>query len=311
MSTGLPVHVNAWFEVSSRGDALVGIGDGAGAAAGREEQVRQEWNRELCHCVVEAYVDLLAALPSVFAREPQRMYRAWPRAGPMTPALRPLVHRPLFLALAPLPLFVLPSGQLGKMSAGVFRPDATSDSLHLLFRQLFPMFACPPALADEFRAAGVHEVSEVSAERVRAALRKDDKVLAQCGAILARDSPDASEGVRGPRFIAFIVDTLEFVLSDLRSLYPSTLHPPPCFTPKQGQPSSTWSLLRVHMTHTKACGPQRACGVRHGQHAAGGARAAAAAAAGRHAPPARVRRHHRAAARAAAGARVAAAHGAP
>jgi hypothetical protein len=43
--------------------------------------------------------------------------------------------------------------------------------------QMFPMFCCPPALAEEFRAAGVHEVSEVSADRVRQRLRKDAKIL--------------------------------------------------------------------------------------------------------------------------------------
>ena len=60
----------------------------------------------------------------------------------------------------------------GTRAAGVFRPDATSDSLNMLFRQMFPMFMCPPALADEFRAAGVHDVSEVTPDRVRQRLQQ-------------------------------------------------------------------------------------------------------------------------------------------
>ena len=85
----------------------------------------------------------------------------------------------------------------------------------LLFRQMFPMFMCPPALADEFRAAGVHEVSEVSPDRVRLHLRKDGngKILEDIRALFARSAEN--QAAARAQFITFVIDTLEFILSDL------------------------------------------------------------------------------------------------
>jgi hypothetical protein len=146
-------------------------------------------------------------------------YRLWPRAADIESPFCSVIHRPLYLELAKQQLFLLPNGQLAKMSGGVFRPDATSESLSLLFRQMFPMFMCPPALADEFRAAGVHDVSEVAADRVRQRLRKDPKVLEACNAIFTRSSETQDEA--RARIKTFVIDTLEFCLSDLSAHAPA------------------------------------------------------------------------------------------
>jgi hypothetical protein len=82
--TGLPVHINAFFEVR---DSVVGFrSDGRDAsleahrappvapvARASEDQASYEWNRELFVCVVEAYMDLLTALPQVFEADPSVM----------------------------------------------------------------------------------------------------------------------------------------------------------------------------------------------------------------------------------------------
>ena len=221
--TGLPVHVNAWFEVKN---GLVGWdtereGGREGErerestrASGAEEQACHEWNRELFGCVVDCYLDLLTtALPQVFIQDPSLMYNFWPKTADMDGAFRTLVHRPLFLQLAKMQIFLLPNGQMANMTAGVFRPDATSESLNLLFRHMFPMFICPAALADEFRAAGLHEVSEVSPDRVRQRLRKDPKCFEGIYATFTRSSQ--TQGEARDKFTSFVIDTLEFCLSDL------------------------------------------------------------------------------------------------
>ena len=118
----------------------------------------------------------------------------------------------------------------GTRAAGVLRPDATSDSLNMLFRQMFPMFMCPPALADEFRTAGVHEVSEVTPDRVRQRIRKDVNIMQACYAIFTRSSE--TQGEARAKFSSFVIDTLEFCLSDLSAHAPAGT--PKAFREMQG-----------------------------------------------------------------------------
>ena len=118
--TGLPVHVNAWFDVT---DCLVGWsrdGDKQQRPAAPEEQASFDWNRELLACVVDAYLDLLTALPSVFQNDPALMYRLWPRSADVEGAFHHALHRPIFVELAKMQVFLLPNGQLSKMSGGPF-----------------------------------------------------------------------------------------------------------------------------------------------------------------------------------------------
>ena len=183
--------------------------------------------------MVDAYLDLLSALPQIFQSDPALMYRLWPRSAEVEGAFHHALHRPIYLELAKLPVFLLPNGQLSKMGAGVFRPDATSESLNMLFRQMFPMFMCPPALADEFRTAGVHDVSEVSADRVRQRIRKDVNIMQACYASFTRSSE--TQGEARAKFLSFVIDTLEFCLSDLSA------HAPP------GTPKSLRELQVIYV----------------------------------------------------------------
>jgi hypothetical protein len=105
----------------------------------------------------------------------------------------------------------------------------------MLFRQMFPMFMCPPALADEFRTAGVHDVSEVSADRVRQRIRKDLNIMQACYASFTRSSE--TQGEARAKFLSFVIDTLEFCLSDLSA------HAPP------GTPKSFRELQVMHDTY--------------------------------------------------------------
>jgi hypothetical protein len=73
--SGLPVHVNAWFEVNNNGivwkrsdsesEDTVFVGDEAALA----------WNTELVSCSVDAYLDLLKALFDLIKNDPVAVYR--------------------------------------------------------------------------------------------------------------------------------------------------------------------------------------------------------------------------------------------
>ncbi len=62
----------------------------------------------------------------------------------------------------------------------MFKPTEASESLRLLFRDMFPVFLCPSHLVDEFKRAGVYDVSEITPERVRKQLKKDPKIIDSC-----------------------------------------------------------------------------------------------------------------------------------
>lgn len=78
-----------------------------------------------------------------------------------------MLLRPIFAKLTEMQLYLTNAGQLVKMQGGVFRPSAASERLWILFKDLFPLFACPRSLAHDFRSAGVHDVPEITPERVR------------------------------------------------------------------------------------------------------------------------------------------------
>ena len=83
------------------GDDFEAVGQGEEAAGGGEENSAKwreacEWNRELFGCVVEAYTDLLAALPGVFRNDASVMYQMWPSSDNTRKEFRTAVHRPLY-----------------------------------------------------------------------------------------------------------------------------------------------------------------------------------------------------------------------
>ncbi|KAJ1475493.1 hypothetical protein T484DRAFT_1828082 [Baffinella frigidus] len=172
-----------------------------------------EWNRELFGCVVEAYLDLLSALPGVFRNDASVMYQMWPSSDNTRKEFRTTVHRPLYRSLSEKQLFLHDNGTLSKMQGGVFKPREANDSLRLLFRKIFPMFQCSLALSDEFRAAGVHDVSEITPERVREKLKKDPGLMDACQGAFTR--ADFSQAEAAARFSAFVTDALEYCLLDL------------------------------------------------------------------------------------------------
>jgi hypothetical protein len=45
---------------------------------------------------------------------------------------------------------------------------------------MFPVFLCPSHFADEFKRAGVYDVSEITPERVRKQLKKEPKIIDTC-----------------------------------------------------------------------------------------------------------------------------------
>jgi len=213
-ASGLPVHISASFELEGNAVAWPrpreqdddGGGNDGGAAPSALQELAVAWNRELSSCAVEVYLDLLRYLPDMVRDDVSLMYRVWPVSAHATPFASTLL-KPLYTSLAQQQLFLLHGGQLARMQGGVFKPTEASESLRLLFRGLFPMFACPSALLQEFKAAGVQDVSEITPERVRRRLKKDPKAVDACAAHFRGD--------RAPDLVPFITDALEYCLLDL------------------------------------------------------------------------------------------------
>lgn len=163
-ATGMPVHMNAWFETHEgrlawpnrrqRGHRQLADNDEHDDKEEEEEeaalpsaQVAQKiaWNRELGVCCVEAYLDLLRAMPEMVKSDQSRMYRLWPASSGATTAFAVDIIKPLYSGLAQCQLFLLQSGQMAKLQGGVFKPRDASDTLRLLFRSPAPascLFAC-------------------------------------------------------------------------------------------------------------------------------------------------------------------------
>ena len=102
------------------------------------------------------------------------------------------------------------------MQGGVFRPSSASERLWILFKDLFPLFACPRSLAHDFRSAGVHDVPEITPERVRKKLKKEPKLIDACAAAIARANASSPEKI-SDEVVGLVADALEFCLTDLSS----------------------------------------------------------------------------------------------
>ena len=238
--SGLPVHISACFEIEGRQMAWPRPKDvrsrrgrrGGGGGNDREEEEEEEddedeeedemplsmelsqkmaWNRELSACVVEVYLDALKLLPEVTKRDMAKMYQAWPSTATCPHwSFSASIIRPLYVELAKQQIFMVGNGSLTKMSGGVFKPSEASDSLRLLFKGMFPIFACPSSLLEEFKKSGLQDVSEITPERVRKRLRKEPRLLDACVHTFTSDPSQ-----RNTDLVAFISDALQYCLVDL------------------------------------------------------------------------------------------------
>eukprot|EP00960_Hanusia_phi_P055442 762970-Hanusia_phi.AAC.2 len=217
MRTGLPVHINGWFEVTSNAFGLLQNGlskDNLSSV----ERFELEWNQELLESSSEAYVDLLASMCPRFKHTPLLFYSRWPQLACIETPFIETVHRPLYSKLAQLPLFLLGSGNFVKLQSGVFPPEASTSSnsnLQRLCSLMFPLFSCPSFLGSEIRNAGVRDVSEISPEKVRARLKGDPRLVHALIAGIPKQEESPSDST--DQVVDAVIEVLEFCLQDLSS----------------------------------------------------------------------------------------------
>jgi sacsin len=149
--TGLPVHVNAYFELSSnRRDIWFG-GDMSGGGA-----ARSEWNVALLEdAVAPAYAALLAAAATALGPSPS-FYALFPTTSAL-PAPFSLVLPPLYAALARTKCLRALDPASGPGDKDLDASDAPASRWVAPGAALFPDPAkpTPPALAAALRAEGV------------------------------------------------------------------------------------------------------------------------------------------------------------
>ena len=179
--TGLPVHVNAYFELSSnRRDIWFG-GDMAGGGA-----ARSEWNQALLTKVcAPCYARLIATVATMLGPTPA-FYALFPDANPPEPWGG--VVRELYATLATQGLRVLhtPAGADG--TAGIGRWIALTDAVYpdhelahddalrdALVAEGMPLTDAPTAVLDRIEEHAVPDPERVSPERVRRMLRESGR----------------------------------------------------------------------------------------------------------------------------------------
>ena len=179
VKTGLPVHVNAYFELSSnRRDIWFG-GDMSGGGA-----ARSEWNGALlADAVAPAYASLIAAAATSLG--PRAAYYSLFPTNTSLPQPWSLVLSPLFAALSGLPCVraIDPTADA--------RLLASSSSSWVAPRAAFfpdPSVETPPDLAAALRAVGVRLIDGAPAD-VSAAF------ATHCPSVARRMSPAAARAI--------------------------------------------------------------------------------------------------------------------
>ena len=181
--TGLPVHVNAYFELSSnRRDIWFG-GDMAGGGA-----ARSEWNQALLTKVcAPCYARLIATVATMLGPTPA-FYALFPDVNPPEPWGG--VVRELYATLATRRLRVLhtPAGADGTAPDGIGRWIALTDAVYpdhelahddalrdALVAEGMPLTDAPTAVLDRVEEHAVPDPERVSPERVRRMLRESGR----------------------------------------------------------------------------------------------------------------------------------------
>jgi sacsin len=180
VKTGLPVHVNAYFELSSnRRDIWFG-GDMSGGGA-----ARSEWNGALlADAVAPAYASLIAAAATSLG--PRAAYYSLFPTNTSLPQPWSLVLSPLFAALSGLPCVraIDPTADARLLAS-------SSSSSWVAPRAAFfpdPSVETPPDLAAALRAVGVRLIDGAPAD-VSAAF------ATHCPSVARRMSPAAARAV--------------------------------------------------------------------------------------------------------------------
>jgi sacsin len=181
--TGMPVHLNGFFDLDSSRHTLTADSGSTGAAA-----LRVKWNELLVQqCVAQAYADLIAACAQdLGVTDPKAFYRLWPVHSVKVPGPLSVLAERVYACLASRPVvplagrkqwtsinraLLLPRGAEPNSpgpATKVYQP-LVLDGMLLADRTL------PSYIEDGFRAAGV-DVTSLQPRHVRDRLRVDSDV---------------------------------------------------------------------------------------------------------------------------------------